>query len=112
MQHRSTWWIGMGLLWVVAVLGLVVASGRVEADDDKDFEVWAIDQSNSPGTTFGGTLYIYNGRDLIEDARAAVPGSTWGGREVRCAWQRRGQIPCVLILCCSIPATPMPSSPS
>lgn len=73
MKRRSTWRIGIGLLWAVAVLGLVVAVGRVEADDDKDFEVWAIDQSNSPGTTFGGTLYIYNGQDLIEGAGAAVP---------------------------------------
>ncbi|MGH8511353.1 MAG: hypothetical protein ACREU8_08235 [Gammaproteobacteria bacterium] len=73
MKRRSTWRIGIGLLWAVAVLGLVVAVGRVEADDDKDFEVWAIDQSNSPGTTFGGTLYIYNGEDLIEDAGAALP---------------------------------------
>jgi hypothetical protein len=28
------------------------------------YEVWAIDQSNSPGTTFGGTLYIWDGHDL------------------------------------------------
>jgi hypothetical protein len=26
--------------------------------------VWAIDQSNSPGKTFGGTLYIYQGNEL------------------------------------------------
>ncbi|MGH8532281.1 MAG: hypothetical protein ACREV1_05980 [Gammaproteobacteria bacterium] len=73
MKRRSTWRIRIGLLWAVAVLGFVVASGRVEADDDKDFEVWTIDQSNSPGQNFGGTLYIYNGQDLIEDAGAAVP---------------------------------------
>ena len=28
------------------------------------YEVWAIDQSNSPGLAFGGTLYIWNGHDL------------------------------------------------
>ncbi len=28
------------------------------------YEVWAIDQSNSFGKTFGGTLYIYDGKDL------------------------------------------------
>jgi hypothetical protein len=35
-----------------------VASGQ------SSYEVWAIDQSNSPGTTFGGTLYSWDGRDL------------------------------------------------
>ena len=35
------------------------------------YEVWAIDQSNSPGKTFGGTLYIYDGRDLERGHRAA-----------------------------------------
>ena len=28
------------------------------------YEVWAIDQSNSQGKSFGGTLYIWNGHDL------------------------------------------------
>jgi DNA-binding beta-propeller fold protein YncE len=28
------------------------------------YEIWAIDQSNSPGLTYGGTLYIYDGKDL------------------------------------------------
>ena len=42
------------------------------------YEVWAIDQSNSPGKTFGGTLYIYDGRDLERGHRAAeaVPRSS------------------------------------
>jgi hypothetical protein len=33
--------------------------------------VWLVDQSNSPGRTFGGTLYIYSGNDLQRDATAA-----------------------------------------
>ena len=73
MKRKSTWTIELGLLWTVAVLGLVVAVGRVEADDDKDFEVWTVDQSNSPGTTFGGLLYIYDGENLIKNAGAVVP---------------------------------------
>ena len=35
------------------------------------YEVWAIDQSNSPGKTFGGTLYIWDGHDL--ERRSALP---------------------------------------
>jgi hypothetical protein len=40
----------------------------------KDFEVWLVDQSNSNGKTFGGTIYIYEGRDLNgEAASSATP---------------------------------------
>jgi len=35
------------------------------------YEVWGIDQSNSPGKTFGGTLYIYDGKDLERGHHAA-----------------------------------------
>ena len=73
MKQGSTLRTGTRLLLTVAVLGLVVAAGRVEADEDKDFEVWALDQSNSPGATFGGLLYIYDGEKLIKDAGTAVP---------------------------------------
>jgi DNA-binding beta-propeller fold protein YncE len=35
------------------------------------YEVWAVDQSNSFGKTYGGTLYIYRGEDLERGHRAA-----------------------------------------
>jgi YVTN family beta-propeller protein len=37
------------------------------------YEVWAIDQSNSTGLTYGGTLYIYDGKALERHAPKAVP---------------------------------------
>ena len=39
------------------------------------YEVWGIDQSNSPGRTFGGTVYIYDGKELERGRHAgeAVP---------------------------------------
>ena len=45
------------------------------AQPSSKYEVWAIDQSNSPGKSFGGTLYIWSGHDLESaPARArAVP---------------------------------------
>jgi hypothetical protein len=56
---------------------LAVHQGTVSAgDDDEDgYEVWAIDQSNTTGLTYGGTLYVWDGNDLedIEKAPAAVP---------------------------------------
>ncbi len=51
----------------------IQSGGTVGADDKKEFEVWAIDQSNSPGVPFGGLLNIYDGHELVEDAGAAVP---------------------------------------
>jgi len=42
------------------------------AGGDGKYEVWAIDQSNSPGRTFGGTLYIWDGRALENRHRAAT----------------------------------------
>ena len=52
-----------------AIAAEAVASGR------DTYEVWAIDQSNSPGRSFGGTLYIYDGHALERgrDAAGAVP---------------------------------------
>lgn len=73
MKSKCKRFFGFGLIAAASVTGSLIAAGRVEADDDKDFEVWVIDQSNSPGTTSGGTLYIYDGDDLIERASTAVP---------------------------------------
>lgn len=66
----------IGLATVMAVPGLLDSRRVLRADDDDHsarFEVWAIDQSNSPGKTFGGTLYIYRGRDLIRRPVRAEP---------------------------------------
>ena len=40
---------------------------------DSPHEVWAIDQSNSPGKTFGGTLYIWQGNEIQSHPESAVP---------------------------------------
>ena len=53
--------IGLG------VLAMCVATAGAETP----YEVWGIDQSNSPGKTFGGTVYIYDGKDLERGHRAA-----------------------------------------
>ena len=50
------------LLNLILIATLVVIPYRVSAESE--YEVWAIDQSNSPGLTYGGTLYIYDGKDL------------------------------------------------
>lgn len=41
---------------------------------DRDYEVWLIDQSNAPGRTFGGTLYIYQ-KAVVESATGVSTGA-------------------------------------
>jgi DNA-binding beta-propeller fold protein YncE len=58
------------LLLVLLIVALPAGAG---AHDDP-FEVWAVDQSNTTGTTSGGTLYVYDGHSLQGRAAAnAVP---------------------------------------
>ena len=51
----------------LGVLAMFVATAVAETR----YEVWGIDQSNSPGKTFGGTVHIYDGKDLGRGHRAA-----------------------------------------
>jgi len=52
--------IGLG------ALTMFVATAMAETP----YEVWGIDQSSSPGKTFGGTVYIYDGKALERGHRA------------------------------------------
>jgi DNA-binding beta-propeller fold protein YncE len=45
------------------VLAVGIAFTR-PASSHNQYEVWAIDQSDSPGKTYGGTLYIWDGHEL------------------------------------------------
>lgn len=51
--------------------GLLCATGGT-ALAETPYEVWAIDQSNSFGKTYGGTLYIYEGATLERQHAAAT----------------------------------------
>src|SRR5688500_19208772 len=66
-MHRNSLGLAVAFAGAVTLTALANATGK--------YEVWAIDQSNSPGTTFGGTLYIWAGHDLENkhDASTAVP---------------------------------------
>lgn len=48
-----------GLLLGLSVVGCAVLAPEPERNDD--FEVWLVDQSNSPGQAHGGTIYVYEG---------------------------------------------------
>lgn len=53
----------------------ILGAALLAAAGNDKYEVWAIDQSNSPGKTYGGTLYVWDGHDLENKQRAgsAVP---------------------------------------
>jgi hypothetical protein len=48
----------------------VLTASTAHAAGEQAYEVWAIDQSNSDGRAYGGTLYIWNGLDLENKHRA------------------------------------------
>ena len=57
---------------VLALLVTALGGASATADAGSPFEVWAIDQSNSPGTASGGTLYVYEGPSLAGTAAASA----------------------------------------
>jgi DNA-binding beta-propeller fold protein YncE len=61
--------------FVILTVLVVATSIATFASGNQKYEVWAIDQSNSPGKTFGGTLYIWDGHDL-EKRNAGPPPVT------------------------------------
>ena len=64
MTHRT---LGLTIAIAATVTLTALASGNGK------YEVWAIDQSNSSGKTFGGTLYIWDGHDLERPGWAPPP---------------------------------------
>lgn len=56
---------------VVGLLFALLAGGPAVTGQGASFEVWAVDQSNTTGTTSGGTLYVYPG-PALEGAAAAT----------------------------------------
>jgi DNA-binding beta-propeller fold protein YncE len=59
------------LAFIFTLVMIMLPSSIGKAGLGEDYEVWAIDQSNSPGLTYGGTLYIYSGKDLERGKQGA-----------------------------------------
>jgi DNA-binding beta-propeller fold protein YncE len=74
--------------WLGALALVVLAlAGAAGADGEAEYEVWAVDQPNTTGTTSGGTLYVYQGDSLHgQDAATASPEQIdlGGGAEDLC----------------------------
>ena len=53
-------------------LGPAAPRESVAASAPAGFEVWVVDQSNTAGLSYGGTVLVYVGADLMGDAAAAA----------------------------------------
>jgi YVTN family beta-propeller protein len=60
----------MKRLFIGIVTVAVAATQTASGSGVGSYEVWAIDQSNSFGKTFGGTLYIWDGHALEQSTQA------------------------------------------
>ena len=59
---------------LLTALVLLLMLGRASpALADSPHEVWAIDQSNSPGKTFGGRIFIWQGNEIESHPERATP---------------------------------------
>ena len=80
MKRKIYFPLLISALTALVVLGVGSTAARPDDADEAEYEVWAIDQSNTRdedgnGTLdSGGTLYVYQGDDLAgSDAASAVP---------------------------------------
>jgi hypothetical protein len=55
------------------VFVFTITAATILGAGNDTYEVWAIDQSDSPNKTFGGTIYIWNGHDLENTHGRAAP---------------------------------------
>ena len=79
--------------YVIAMLVLAVTANAAAEGRDR-YEVWAINQSNSPGKAYGGTLYIWDGHDLENKHRAPTAEAEkidLGGAAAERLLRRRGE---------------------
>jgi DNA-binding beta-propeller fold protein YncE len=85
------------LRWLsIAALPILLAGAceRHENGEEHDYEVWVLDQSDSPGMDHGGTVYVFAGADLDAGAAAApLRRIDLAGRTAEMCVQRTGAPP-------------------
>lgn len=76
MDPKTAWLNRVRTALLALALAASPAAARA-ADVEQSFEVWLVDQSNSPGKTYGGKISIYDGGDISgRSASKAVPRAT------------------------------------
>ena len=86
---------GIAALLALAALAVVLGlTGGAGAGGKQAYEVWVVDQSNTNGTTSGGTLLVYDGASLERRGGAAVPERIdLGGAAAALCLERTGTAP-------------------
>lgn len=67
IPNRMIPWGALLVLWLT-----LTGSWHTPRPADRPFEVWLVDQSNTNGFSFGGTIFIYNGTDLTTHRQRQV----------------------------------------
>ena len=62
----------MTKMTAVPFLALLLTSSLALAPGNSKSEVWSIDQSDSAGKAYGGTIYIWDAKDLEQTNKKAV----------------------------------------
>lgn len=88
----------LGGAWcrVAAVVLMAGIAAPVINANDKGYEVWLVDQSNTNGLTYGGTIHIYDGRQLETTnptTAAPVASVNLGGAVAALCMSRTGANP-------------------
>lgn len=67
----------MRVTLLLLTLAISPTLAAAESEREQAFEVWLVDQSNSPGQTYGGRISIFDGQDISgASAAAATPVAT------------------------------------
>jgi DNA-binding beta-propeller fold protein YncE len=79
----------------LAAFAATFEGARAHRGDDGGFEVWAVDQSNTTDTTYGGALYVYRGSELrgVAAHRASPERIDLGGAATALCLARTGTAP-------------------
>lgn len=82
--NHSVFWNSLTLISMAAAATSCGPSDNMPFGEDTshaqaNYEVWLLDQSNTNGTTFGGTLYIYDGRKVAAGDAVTPTSVNLGG---------------------------------
>lgn len=94
MRYRPL--ITAGKAWLAAIALALLAAGPAVASGTPGYEVWIIDQSDSPGLKHGGTLYVFDGAQLASGrtpAAAEAEAIDLGGAASALCRERTGADP-------------------
>jgi hypothetical protein len=73
---QTHWTRAAGRPWIAAIALALAIAGPVVAWGEPDYEVWIIDQSDSPGLKHGGKIYVFQGAQFAGGRTPDAAGAT------------------------------------